>query len=387
MTPNPQQSASPEDRFLVFFDRIVLCRYRSRPDLFDVDEDDMGGELKTRCSAGGSYFRIRFGFRELADGRVCVAAFGPDLESLPEPERLVWAADLIDVPLFATNDPAFTRWSHRYLRGSWNSRCGPLRTLERELELIAAITRLAVDEPLFRDTRNPALRYPVAENTEALTLALLEMYRLVVDGLSPDSLQKLSDRLGIKHPEDRSKTLNTLKKMLPRDLETSVYKPLRDCARARNRIHGVPSSPPHTHPAFRDFHASATAICKAIQELRSWLETALGLDAKECLRREQVMAIFPRFDRPLRPNDKYQQFQKAAGKTITSIEAGEVLPSKNCHNREALILHFSDGTSLAIDVGSNAGNFEAKGLAASDFSTDLVPVWAPDPRRDPENSN
>ena len=30
---------------------------------------------------------MRFGFRRLEDGRVVLAAFGPDLESLPESER------------------------------------------------------------------------------------------------------------------------------------------------------------------------------------------------------------------------------------------------------------------------------------------------------------
>lgn len=265
---------TPEDRFLVHFDRIVLCRYRSRPDLFYVKEDDMGGEVEANVTyndAGDGlcpYFRVRFGFRELADGRVCVAAFGPDLNSLPEAERSAWAADLIESPVFAPNDPAFTRWSQRYLHGSWASEDGPIRNLEGELAMIESMTRFDLGEPLFGDVHNPALRYPVAENSEAFTLAQLELFRLVVDGLSLDALKALAAKLNTPlptlQPGERRGTMSTLKALLPQRLHATIYEPLRACSKDRNKLHGVPSQPARLCAAFREFHSHATAVHVAI---------------------------------------------------------------------------------------------------------------------------
>ena len=89
-----------ENRFLVYFERTVLCRYRASPNLYRLEEDDMGGVVSVEHadedeSSGGprpEYFRVRFGFRRLSDARVVLAAFGPDLESLSESEQAVWAA-------------------------------------------------------------------------------------------------------------------------------------------------------------------------------------------------------------------------------------------------------------------------------------------------------
>ena len=94
------------------------------------------------------------------------------------------------------------------------------------------------------------------------------------------------------------------------------------------------------------------------------------------------MKNFPQFDGPLRPESKNAKFQESVDKTIARIDAGEFIPGKGCHRREAIVLHFTDGTALSIDVGSNAGNLESDfpGLDASMFSADLVPTWAPNPR-------
>ncbi len=206
----------------------------------DVTYDDAGEPLSP-------YFRVRFGFRELADGRVCVSAFGPDLDSLPETERFAWAADLIETPSFATDDPAFTRWSQRYLHGSWASEDGPVRSLECELAQIASLTLFDLGKPLFGDVHNPALRYPVAENSEAFTLAQLELFRLVVDGLSLDALLSLADKLSIPlpmlQPGERRGTMNTLKALLPPTLHTAIYEPLRGVPKSETSCMAFPAHP------------------------------------------------------------------------------------------------------------------------------------------------
>ncbi len=376
-----------EEDYLAYFDRIVLCRYRSRPDLFRVEEDDMGGKVEV-IAEEIPYFEVRFGFRELGDGRVCVAAFQPDFRRVPEMEMRAWSADYIDSPAFVSEDSAFERWMQRNLYGNWLSEDGPLRNLERELELIQAMTRFEFGKPLFKDSENPALGYPVAENSEAFALAQLELFRLVIDGLSLKVILSLSSKLKVELPAlekgEHRKTMNTLKAILPGELQATVYEPLRACSKERNKLHGVPSSRAHAFAAFKKFHEHAQAIYESVTMLRQWLESVLMLNGEKCLEREEAMKYFPKFNGPLRPGFKYGDFQRVVGKTVAKVEAGEFISKEGSHrhSREAIILHFTDGTALSIDVGSNARNLEStfEGLDASMFSTDLIPMWAPNPR-------
>jgi hypothetical protein len=373
----------PEKHLLAYFDRIVLCRYRSRPDLFRVTEDDMGGEIEviTTEESPQPYFRVRFGFRRLRDSRTCLAAFLLDLRSLPASELRVWEVDRLSTRDFALTDSAFVRWSRRYLQGSWESEEGPLRKIEKEIELIQALTKFEVGKALYSRSSNPTLRYPVAENSEAYTLAQVELYRLVIDGLSIDSLKEIAKKLKTLL-EENPKTLNSLKKILPADLHNEIHKPLKDCSDIRNKIHGIPSQPAHAVAAFVEFHEQATKIHKAIQRLREWLASEFGLNAEYCRRREEVVSSFT-FAGPLRPEFKCAEFAKAEGKTIDRVEMGEIAPGSGCPRREALIFHFTDGTALLIDVGSNVGNFQSSHfptLDLSEFSSDLMPRWAPNPK-------
>lgn len=377
----------PQNSPLLYFDRIVLARYRSRPDLYRVSEDDMGGAVDTVCMAeadGGVEIPrvcVRFGFRQLSDGRVCVAAFRPDLDSIAGSERAAWDADMIEAPAFAGQDAAFERWSQRYLHGSWESREGPAATLTRELRLIQALTRCGVGGPLFRTAYNPALGYPVAENSVALTFARLELARLVVDEIEIDALRKLAMRLSVTLAPEM-KTLSSLKELLPEALHGRIRHPLRVCWEHRNRIHRVPPATASRRPAFRTFDHELRAACAAIAELRGWLEKTLSMNAERCLQREEAMTFFEKLDGPLRPECKHDELRLAEGKTIARVEAGERRPGTGCHAREVLVLHFTDGTALAIDIGSNAATLatDIAGLDAEMFETDLMLTWAPSTR-------
>jgi hypothetical protein len=72
--------------------------------------------------------------------------------------------------------------------------------------------------------------------------------------------------------------------------------------------------------------------------------------------------------------------QNCKGKTIADFEYGfaELLP--DCHQTERIILHFTDGSRLTIDIGSNAFNLstEHKGLKPKDFHTDLIAIFRKD---------
>ena len=82
------------------------------------------------------------------------------------------------------------------------------------------------------------------------------------------------------------------------------------------------------------------------------------------------------------PQHKMDTIQHAVGKTIDGVEFGRVEPREKVHDTEALVLHFTDGTALSIEVGSNASNLsgEDSGLSPTDFRTDLMVFWRERPR-------
>lgn len=80
-----------------------------------------------------------------------------------------------------------------------------------------------------------------------------------------------------------------------------------------------------------------------------------------------------------RPEFKLGDLQRAVGKTIVGVEFGEEEAIEDAHQAEAIIIHFSDGQSLSITVGSNVVNVGIED--PSELETDLMVHWL-----DPETS-
>jgi len=61
--------------------------------------------------------------------------------------------------------------------------------------------------------------------------------------------------------------------------------------------------------------------------------------------------------------------QKCIGKTIDDFEFGFVNLGPKCHESERIVLRFTDGSTLTIDIGTNAQNLSDlhKGLKPKDF--------------------
>ncbi|MBE7157163.1 MAG: hypothetical protein INR62_01785 [Rhodospirillales bacterium] len=60
--------------------------------------------------------------------------------------------------------------------------------------------------------------------------------------------------------------------------------------------------------------------------------------------------------RPPEPNYSINQAKQMVGKTVESVEVGFREDHPKLHQSELIVLHFTDGTTLAIDTGSNVGN-------------------------------
>lgn len=370
---------------LVYFHRSVLARYRLESHRYTVIEDDMGGRIETIWPSDYDpeardlpNWRVRFAFRRLVQGDVSVAAFGPDLPRLPEEELQHWRASLLQSPEFADKDAAFQRWCARNLEGSWEVEDGPRFRIEEHILRINALTRKAVGVPLFRWASHPQLTYPAAQNSQAYAQAVLRLYQLVGDGLQPKALQKMARNLEV-HLDSPAYTFNSLKQLLPERLHPVVHEPLRDLSMARQQVHHVPSGPPTEMDAFADFHQLLMTVDHALRELLTWLQGTYGLDGGTCLRRERAMDALPSVSGPPKPAFKLGEAKQAEAKTIQRVDFGSQELPEEVGPSEVLILHFTDGSAMAVTIGSNAGNLagEHEGLSVSDFSTDIMVQWVP----------
>jgi hypothetical protein len=378
-------NAAKYEHHLLYFKRSVLAQYRTSSHLYSLKEDDMGGVLETISEdentngnlSDSPWVRVRFGFRRLDNSCVCVAALRYDVQKLPEEDLLIWRGNMLDHPSFAQNDPAFERWVNRYLEGSWDVEDGPRVQIASLVKLINALTRQTLGKPLFRFEENNLINYPAAENQDAYAMAHLELYRLLIDGLNKEALDIIAHRLSISLT-DSSKTMNSLKEILPEKLTSVIHKPLKKCSDERNKKHGIPSEDLKSFQAFDTFHIDLMKIAVALEELNKWLEEKLSADSEACLKREDMTKLFPKFIGPPHPEFKLEELKKAKGKMIQSVEFGEV-ENPGIHQREEIVMHFTDGSSMAILVGSNALNLTDRfpDMKPEDMSTDLMIFWAP----------
>jgi len=386
MEPSEQSVAYDRSGLLVYFDRAVLALYRAQPNLYLLKEDAMGGRLEMADDEGDElpnsrWIDILFGFRQLKSGETCIAmvsdAFG---EKLSTGDQGVWMGHVIERPEFAEDDTWFERWWQRYMLGSWEVEDGPKVQVARLVRLLRALTNQALQKPLLKFDEHELLNYPVAENTDAYAKAHLELYRLLCDGLNLECLKEIALKTG-KALTQPTKSMNSLKELLPAELVPVVHTPLIKCAKERSKNHGVPSERASPLPAFTIFNDDLAEMEQGLRALLGWLEGVLGANAEQCLRREDIMSsgLFPKFSGPPSTASTLPDLQQAVGKTVSSVEFGTKEEHPWVHRSDAAILHFTDGSSLSLMVGSNALNIASdhEGLQPTDFCTDMLVFWAP----------
>jgi hypothetical protein len=75
---------------------------------------------------------------------------------------------------------------------------------------------------------------------------------------------------------------------------------------------------------------------------------------------------------PPEPHYSINQALQMVGKTVASVEVGHRRTIPKVHESELIVIHFTDGTTLSIDTGSNAANISSKPEA---FHTDFMLEW------------
>ena len=90
----------------------------------------------------------------------------------------------------------------------------------------------------------------------------------------------------------------------------------------------------------------------------------------------------------MEPNYSICDITKVVGKRIIDVEMGFRKQIEGVHDSELIILHFDDGSSIAIDTGSNAGNLASmhKGFKPEDLNVRFQLTYVPplEPRKAPE---
>ena len=312
-----------------------------------------------------------------------MAVFLPDLKAASPNHQNRWIgfllqdSDLADVP-----DPRFEMWTARYLEGSWEVDNGPLYYIKNTIEVINALCNEVVGKPLFKYSDNPMLHFPAAQNTHAYQDAHRELYGYVIDGLDKDTISLIGAHTGARLNLNSDNTLKAMKRVLPALVDSGFEHALDTISSQRRSAgHGVrPVAQPFQ--AFEQFTTDLQQLVQGLKELLATLETVLGMNGEVARKRQKAKARLPHIDRPPEPHYSITQLPAIKGKTVERVEFGFREPIEGVHQSEAIILHFTDGSSLGIDTGSNATNIaeDYEGLRAEDFHVDFMLHWVPAPQ-------
>lgn len=370
-----------------FFDQAVLASYTCEPDKYVLETDHFEGHLTTAPHAelGGEqdYVDIRFGYCTLANGDLALAVFLPDLYRKSVAHARRWAGYHLADPMWAAgSDERFELWKRRYLEGSWAVDNGPRSHLEDVVAIINALTVEVVGCALFRFPANPALNFPSTQNTHAYQDAHKELYGFVIDGLDKQAIERVAARQGLILNVNSDNTRKALEKALPAFPAASPLWPALEKVSAQRREtgHGVRTRA-RRYPAFEEFTRDLEALVAGLRHLLDHLERVLGMGGAIARRRQESKKWLPRIDRPPMGHFSIMQLPVIVGKTVERVEFGFRRHTDGVHESEAIILHFTDGSILGVDTGSNAVNVASDhhGLKPSEFHVDFVLYWVPPP--------
>lgn len=379
-------------RFILYFDPAVLAYYRQESHRYKVATDNFDGKVCTRSDfyeslsedgRRGSYVGVDFGFRARSDGSLAIAAWGPDiLEKISDAERRKWIPFRISVDDFpAEFDERFALWMRCRVAGDWDVESGPLQRLVENVVELNALTIEAVGLPLFSAEHPADLLFPAAENDASFAAAHAAAYHFIVDGLRKDALERLAARLGIQGNFANDRTLTSLKKIVTDSaLHASIFGPLEVVSAGRRLSDHGTRGPSTACAAFDRFSKDIEAVVAALAILKGFLAAALHLDVARCLKRQRALRILPPVD-PDRPAELHSivAADNIVGKTIERIQCGFRKRLAGVHDSEVLIVHFTDGSILGVDTGSNAYNLAdgRSGLGAEDFNATFTLAFVP----------
>lgn len=390
------------EKFVGYFRQGVLSNYESQPDKYVVETDFFEGHITLTTDYAAVLWDsdnrqegidVQFGYRTLNNGELAIAVYMPSLMGYSgqpkksQAHQRIWRGFLIERPDWTTEaDGRFSLWVRRTFEGDWDVENGPRQQLEVVIQTINALTSEVLGCSLFKFSKNPALRFPSAQNTHQYQDAHRELYGYVIDGLDKPCIDQLASRTGGRHKLSDKKTVEALRLALPRmPPDTGLWSSLQTVsAQRREAGHSVrPAAIPFG--AFEQFNLDLEAVVAGLRDLLLHLEGVLKMSGEAASERQAARSELPKIDRsPERaPMAHYSinQIRYAEGKTIERVQYGFTEPISEVHESEVIILHFTDGSTLGISTGSNALNLSTKheGLLPGDIHVDFMLQWVPPP--------
>src|SRR6266516_1941654 len=240
-----------------------------------------------------------------------------------------------------------------------------------------------VGQALFKFSNNPALNFPVAQNTHAYQDAHKELYSYVIDGLDKQTIERIAAHQNLTLNLNSDNTVKALKRALPLLPPNPILWSALDKVSDERRLAGHKVRPKAKRfQAFVEFTKDLEVVVVGLRELLATLENVLGMDSERTCKRQSAKKWLPRIDHPPEAHYAITKLPAIIGKTVERVEFGFREHHDGAHQSEAMILYFTDGSILGIDTGSNAGNIasEYEGLRPDDFHADFILYWVPPPQ-------
>jgi hypothetical protein len=307
----------------------------------------------------------------------------PDLAKASDDEKRKWRGFAVtDDELAPELDERFDMWVDRYINGSWSVENGALAQLGLELRAVNAVSYCTVGLPLFAFEDYETLSFPSAQNNVRYHDAHSEVYKFLIDGLSRETLKKVADRLNVVVPPRTEWTLKLLRYVVDTSIHNEIFPAFEVVSQNRRLADHQKRPPAAPMKAFEQFNADMQDVVKALSLLKEHLAERFGVTVKSCMERKEASTVcYPKFDEELRvaPHDSIWDMAKVVGKRIVNVEIGFRKQIEGVHNSELIILHFEDGSSIAIDTGSNAGNLATtyEGLKPEDLNVRFHLTYVP----------
>ena len=377
------------DSLLAFFDRQVLAPYRVQPDKYTCRTDYFEGsvtltdsyyhELKD-AEREREYIDIHFGYRTLVSGELCIAIFDDDLTQKSKGSIDRWVPFLVNNGdwLDYESDDRFSLWIGRYAEADWDVDNGPAFHLVEELKLINGLTLEAVGHRLYNVDDDVTVTFPEADNTWKYEDAHRDLYRILIDGLALHCIRALGDRMGRELGPGAAKTIKALHTILPQLRKAPEFtEPLAVVSRLRRPASHGNRSAATSMRAFQAFSSDLKSCLNAVSLLRSSLEQELNMDAKHSKARQDALKWLPQIVKDPEPNYSINKALQMIGKTVERIDVGFRREIEDVHQSEVIVVHFTDGSIMSIDTGSNAGNFQCDKHPPTVFHVDFRIGWVP----------
>lgn len=389
----PAHDLDSYEQFVEFFDQGVMAAYVQQADRFVVQTDHFEGHLSSRYDEDSPRpsdpVDIRFGYRTLESGDLAIAAFRPDLYQKSPTHVQRWTAFRLREPRWVSPDERYRSWLRRYLEGDWYVKSGPRARLEGVLRTINALTTEIVGTSLFSSESTESLTFPLAQNTHRYQDAHQPLYGLLIDGLKKDCITRIGAKAGVTLKLDSDRTVTALKKLPSMPPDTSPLWAAFDLTSKQRGLAGHKVRPPAARfLAFEQFSQDLERWVAGLHELLSSLEMLLEMRGDMAEKRQSAKQGLPEIVAPPQAHYSICQLPRIVGKTVAKVEYGFQKRHPRVHQSEAMILHFTDGSTLGIHTGSNAGNLadDHEGLAPDEFHVDFMLQWVPSPSEKPDEA-